>query len=160
MEENAPRPSRLAELARLFLQPRVLGSIAAGLALGGVGTAIGYQVYLKPLRAIAQRRYGAHEALIRLYDLQLAYKNAHGAYANDLETLVGSAPDAEQLRAKLRANTDYSTLVVKGDAERFRLEANVLDRERTIFKFRGPFGASAAPARPEPEALPEPIQSP
>jgi hypothetical protein len=160
MEETAPPPSRFAEFLNAMKQPKVLGSIALGLALGGAGTAVAYQVWLKPLRAIAERRYGTQEALMRLYDLQLAYRASHGAFANDLETLVGSAPDAEKVRAKLRANADYSTLVVKGDAEKFRLEANVLDPQRTIIRFRGPFGAAAAPSRPEPEALPEPIQSP
>ncbi len=121
-----------------FKNPRFVPLILIALACGGVGTAIGYQVYLKPLRAIADTRYQSHKAMMRLYDLQMAYRAAHGVFANDLDTLLASAADGEQVRAVLKATVDINTLAVVGDANRFRLEANILDAERTAVKFRGP----------------------
>lgn len=118
--------------------PRFIPMLLLALACAGVGTAIGYQVYLKPLRAIADTRYQSHKALMRLYDLQMAYRGSHGVFANDLDTLLASAPDGEKIRAVLKATVDINTLAVVGDANRFRLEANILDSERTAVKFRGP----------------------
>jgi hypothetical protein len=74
----------------------------------------------------------------RLYGLQLAYKQAHGTYANDFAALLTVAPDAAALKASLSANVDMTTLTVVGDANKFKIELNVLDHDRTPFKVRGP----------------------
>ena len=113
-------------------------AIAASLGLAGIGAF--QKFYLKPQRAIADIQYQSHLGLMRLYDLQMAYHGANGAYANDLDTLLMSAPDGAQLREQLKASVDINTLAVLGDAKRFRLEANVLDPRRTSVKIRGPLG--------------------
>jgi hypothetical protein len=141
MEENASSsPSAFAQLMSRLTQPRTLAYIALGLALGAAGAGAGWVVYLKPMRAIADIRYRSHQGLMRLYDMQLAYYAAHGTYANDLETLLASAPDGAKVRAQLKSSVDLNTLAVVGTASWFRLEANVLDPERTAVKFRGPAG--------------------
>jgi len=48
--------------------------------------------------------------------------------------------EIEELREKLKATVDINTLAVVGDANRFRLEVNVLDPQRTSVKIRGPLG--------------------
>ncbi|MEQ1919004.1 MAG: hypothetical protein ABL955_07375 [Elusimicrobiota bacterium] len=112
--------------------------MAAILALAGVGAV--WKFYVLPVRAVSNIRFQAHGCLMRMYDLQLAYHGTHGAYANDLETLLASASDGAQLREKLKASVDINTLAVVGDATRFRLEINMLDPQRTALKIRGPSG--------------------
>jgi len=138
MEENAPSPSALAQVMGRLSQPKTLVHIALGLALGAAGAAAGWAVYLKPMRAIAATRYRSHVALMRLYDMELSYHAARGTYANDLDTLLASAPDGDKVRAQLKTSVDLNTLAVVGTASWFRLEANILDPERTAVKFRGP----------------------
>lgn len=121
-------------------QPRTLGIIALALAIGAAGAGIGWKVYLEPLRAIAQTQFRAHNTLVKLYDLQLAHHEAHGAFANDIDALLAAAPDAAEIRAQLKSSVDLNTLAVIGDDKRFRLEANVLDPLRTSVKIRGPVG--------------------
>ena len=141
MEENAPSsPSAFSQLMSRLSQPRTLAHIALALALGAAGAGAGWVVYLKPIRAIADIRYRSHLGLMRLYDLQLAYHASHGTYANDLDALLASAPDGAKVRAQLKTSVDLNTLAVVGNANWFRLEANVLDPERTAVKFRGPAG--------------------
>lgn len=141
MAESTPaEPSLISNLKARFTDPRTLAYIALSLGLGAAGAGIGRQVYLKPIRALADTRYQSHLALMRLYDLQVAYRAANGTYANDLDTLLAAAPDAAQIREKLKATVDLNTLAVVGDASRFRLEANVLDPQRTSVKLRGPLG--------------------
>lgn len=141
MAENTPsNPSFFTTLKSGLTNRRSLIIIAIALALGMAGAALGSHLYLKPMRAIAEKRYQSHLCLIRLYDLQIAYHAAHETYANDLDTLLATAPDAAELRAQLKNSVDINTLTVVGDAERFRLEANVLDEQRTSVKIRGPLG--------------------
>jgi hypothetical protein len=130
--------SPLAELKSNLRKPRTWIFVALALALGGAGAGAYWQFALKPMRAVAYTRYQSHLALMRLYDLQIAYRDANGTYANDLDTLLMSAPDGAQLRAQLKGCVDLNTLAVVGDASRFRLEANVLDPSRTSVKIRGP----------------------
>ena len=139
-ETTPPAPSFFSKLKTQFSDPRTLFFMALSLTVGAAGAGVGWQVYLKPIRALAYTRYESHLALMRLYDLQVAYRAANGTYANDLDTLLASAPDAAQLREKLKATVDINTLAVVGDANRFRLEANVLDPQRTSVKIRGPLG--------------------
>ncbi len=123
-----------------FKEPRTLGTLVLALAIGAAASGIGWKVYLEPQRAIARTQFQAHNTLLRLYDLQMAYGEARGAFANDLEALLAGAADAPQIRASLKASVDLNTLAVIGDDKRFRLEANVLDPLRTSIKIRGPVG--------------------
>ena len=142
MEESIPSEQTFfSRIKAGFTDKRALSYIALALALGGAGAGLGWKIYLKPLRATAYTRYNSHLCLMRLYDLQMAYRGAHGAFANDLDALLAFAPDGIQLRDKLKANVDLNTLAVIGDTNRFRLEVNVLDPERTSVKIRGPLGA-------------------
>lgn len=116
--------------------------VALGLAVAGT---LGWAAYvwkteLAPIKAVADLRFRSHNALMRLYALQLAHHKRTGAFANDLDSLLAGAPDADQVRAELKATVDLGTLAVIGDDRRFRLEANVLDAERTLVKFRGTAG--------------------
>ncbi len=116
------------------------GFLILALACGAAGTAAGWALWLKPQQAVAEKRYQTHQALMRLYDMQMAYRAGRGTFAGDLDSLLASAPDGATVRAILHANADDATLTVVGDAQKFRLEANVLDPERTIIKIRGPMG--------------------
>lgn len=141
MEENAPpSPSHFLGITGRLSDSRTVMAIAVAVALAIAGAAAGWRLYLVPIRATTQARYQSHQCLMRLYDLQMAYHGAHGTYANDLDTLLTGVPDAAQLREKLKASVDLNTLAVVGDANRFRLEINILDPERTPVKIRGPLG--------------------
>ena len=139
MADNEPS-SPLASLKSLVTSTRFL-TVTAVLTVVSAAGAWGYwKVAVAPQIAIARVRFESHTALMRLYDLQLAYRKTHDTYAKDLDSLLASAADGPQLRAKLQETTDITTLAVIGDADRFRLEANVRDPERTLVKFRGPTG--------------------
>lgn len=141
MEENAQcPPSYIDRIKKSLSDPRAIALIVLMFALAAAGSLAARKFYLKPLREVANARYQSHLGLMRLYDLQLAYHKAHGTYANDLDTILASAPDGAELRAKLAACVDINTLAVIGDANRFRLEVNVRDGERTPVKIRGPLG--------------------
>lgn len=141
MEENAsPLRSYLALIKQSLKDPKTLFMIALALVVGAAGAAVGWKVYLQPIRAIAAVRYQSHAGLMKLYDLQVAYHAKHGVYADGLDELLASTPDGAQLREKLKLTMDLETLAVIGDEDRFRLEANVLDPKRTSVKIRGPLG--------------------
>jgi hypothetical protein len=130
----APAPSKLASLA----SPKALKILAISIALGVGSFAATYFLVYGPARATAKRRYDAQMAMLKLYDLQTAYRAARGTYAGSLEELLASSPEGPALRAELAANADINTLTVVGDEEKFKLEANVLDSERTLIKIKGP----------------------
>lgn len=139
-ETTSPASAYLAKLKASLTDPRILFFVAVALATGAGGAALGWRFYLKPIRALAAVRYQSHLGLMKLYDLQLAYHASHGTFANDLDALLASAPDGPRLRAQLAATMDITTLAVIGDEKRFRLEANVLDPQRTSVKIRGQLG--------------------
>lgn len=120
--------------------PRTLGMIALSLAIGAAASGIGWKFYLEPQREIARTRFKAHNTLVKLYDLQMAHHEANGRFANDIDTLLNGVPGAADIRAELKASVDLNTLAVIGDENRFRLEANVSDSQRTSIKIRGPVG--------------------
>ena len=140
MEENTPPSSPLARLKASLSDTRALVIVGLVLAGAAAGSAVYKKVVLKPELALATMRFDSQMGLMRLYDLQMEYRKSHEAYANDLETLLATAPDGAQLRDKLKASTDITTLAVIGDADRFRLEANIRDPQRTLVKIRGPLG--------------------
>lgn len=158
---DSPTPARRLDIIKnLIASRRFLGLLAAVFVLVAAGTGGYYYVAMKPLRALVQKRVDTHNLLMKLYDLQLGYRAKYGAYANDLETLLASSPEGPAVRARLQANVDMNTLTVVGDSERFRLEANVLDPQRTILKLRGPLPSKTVPRRPPARELPEPIATP
>ncbi|MBI5247158.1 MAG: hypothetical protein HY923_08245 [Elusimicrobia bacterium] len=138
MADNEPSP--LSKLKSLLLSPRSLAAMAALGVVAAAGAWGYWRVAVKPQIAAATMRFESHNAMMRLYELQFVYRKTHDSYAKDLDSLLASAPDGPQLRAKLQDTTDITTLAVIGDADRFRLEANVRDPERTLVKFRGPTG--------------------
>jgi len=123
-----------------FKDPRTLAMIALALAIGAAASGLGWKFYLEPQRAIARTQFKAHNTLLKLYDLQMAHREANGRFANDIDTLLGGVPGAADIRAELKASVDLNTLAVIGDENRFRLEANVSDPLRTSIKIRGPVG--------------------
>lgn len=112
--------------------------VAAGaLALAGV---VGWWFLVsKPEYDVIMLRANATSDLFALYDLQMAHQRSRGAFADDLEVLLKTAPDGgTALRARLQAHTHLDTLVVAGGAADFKLEANVRDAERTLLRVKGP----------------------
>ena len=112
----------------------LLLSFAAG---GGVAW-LGGRLLLEPSRELAQLRFQAQGAMLKLHDLQTAYRKSKGRYAPNLDALLATSPDPAALRAELTARVDMNTLVVRSGAATFRLEANILDPERTLIKLKGP----------------------
>lgn len=118
--------------------PKTFLAVAAGMAVGALGVAGGWQFYLKPLRRVADLRYETMQDVSTLFGLQLHYKKVRGVYAPDLETLLSLSPDREDFKARMREHLDLNTIAVVGDAEKFKVEANVLDAERTLIRIKGP----------------------
>lgn len=142
MADAPAQETSLGALRRVMKNPpaAVMGLIVVA-ALGTAGyVGVLWKTLLAPAKAEAAVRYRSHGALMRLYELQLERHKSLGSFANDLDSLLAGAPDAEKIRAELKATTDINTLAVIGDAEKFRLEANILDSERTLVKFRGTAG--------------------
>jgi hypothetical protein len=112
--------------------------IAATLAIAAAGTAAAWHLWLRPQRDVAALRAAALNDVGRLYALQLKYRQARGAYASDLDSLLSAADDRADFKTRLSSHVDLNTLAVVGDASRFRIEANVLDADRTLLKIKGP----------------------
>ena len=135
--------------------PRTLAAIFGALVAGVVFGAVGWYVSIRPALRVEKMRYESTLDIAKLYGLQLSYKKAHGVYADSLDALLHDAPDRDALRADLILNVDTTTIAVVGDAEKFKIELNVLDAERSSIKVKGPVqpraDAKAPAAMPEPE---------
>ena len=125
-----------------------LMAVAGGLAIGAAAAAGWWHVAITPQRALDQKRYQATMDLATLYGLQLTYKRVKGTYANDLGSLLLIDPEGEALKARLAANVDMNTLAVVGDGDKFKIELNVLDPDRTLIKVKGPIAPRASAASP------------
>ena len=154
MEASVPPPA-MDSKSRLKKTRGLLG-LAGGVALGAAAAAGWWRVVEVPAQALRQKRYESTMNVVKMYGLQLAYKRARGTYANDLASLLSVDPDGAALRASLAANIDMSTLAVDGDANKFKIEVNVLDPDRTLIKITGPIGRRARATTP----LALPIQAP
>lgn len=123
-----------------FLKTRGFAlTLVAVAALALAGAAGWWQFVAKPEYDALLLRAHVTTDLFALYDLQMGYKKRYGAFCGDLETLLKTAPDGgAALRAALQAHTHLDTLVVAGDGEKFKLEANVRDAERTLVRVNGP----------------------
>lgn len=121
-----------------YARPRALAAIAGGLLLGVAGIAVVRRAWLEPRRQAAQKRFETMSDLATLYGLQLAHKRATGRYADRLEALLALSPDGAALKARMAGHLDLNTLTVVGDEWAFKIEANVLDADRTLMKIKGP----------------------
>jgi hypothetical protein len=115
-----------------------LKSLAIGIVVG-LPIAAGYRRFrIQPQLEANQKRYQATLDVAKLYALQISYKKVRGTYANDLDSLLAYAPNGAALKADLAANADLGTLAVDGDKDKFKIELNVLDADRTPIKLQGP----------------------
>jgi hypothetical protein len=132
--------------------PRTYARIAVAAAVGLAAAAGIRAAVLKPRERTERMRAQAAQDVVRLYALQLAYWRAHRGYANDLDSLLASAPDGPALKARLAENTDLGTMAVVGGAQKFKIEINVRDSERTLIRIAGPplLPPSAGTAGPAP----------
>lgn len=150
MEDPAsPAPSSWSQ--RLFA-PRNLASMAAGLVLGSALVGGIWWFYTKPRVEAAQKIYDATMDLWVLYDLQLASKRSTGAYVNGLDALLATTKDGPALKTRLAGHIDLNTAAIVGEAAKFKIELNVLDKDRTLVKIKGPideliwpYGKTAVP---------------
>jgi hypothetical protein len=137
----APRPSWTQ---RLFNPSSARGLLLA-LATGAAAAGGGWWFWLKPHQELARVRFETDSDVLKLYGLQLRYKKAKGTYASDLDALLSLEPDAAARKARMADHMDLATLTIVGDAKKFKIEANVLDAERTLVKIRGPIQDRPAP---------------
>jgi len=142
-------PFKLFSSAKPFNLKMFLMTMGASLVLSAVGLAATWYLYLAPIQADAIKLSETVIDISNLYGLQMRYKESNKSYANDLETLLAMTPDREAFKARLARNVDMTTLAVVGDAKKFKLEANVLDRERTLVRLRGPVVDPVATAEPK-----------
>ncbi len=151
--DEAPAPQTWKE--RLF-SPRALATTAAGLALGLAAAAVGWRVWLVPIQKTAELRAATVADVMTLYDMEQAYKRAHGTYASGLDAILPFSSDPAALKARMARHLDLTTLAVIGGADKFRIEANVLDAARTLVRVSAPSpaGPPARPANALPLAVP------
>ncbi len=119
-------------------------AVVGGLALGTALATGWWRISVVPEEALLRKRHEATLDIAKMYRLQLTYKQAKGTYANDFASLLSVDPDGASLKASLAANVDMTTLTVVGDANKFKIELNVVDPERTPIKVRGPIAPRAA----------------
>ncbi|HEX4047131.1 MAG TPA: hypothetical protein VH309_04830 [Elusimicrobiota bacterium] len=131
-----------------------LMAVAGGVALGAAAAGAWWRVWVVPAQALNEKRYESTLDIAKLYGLQLSYKRAHGTYADDFPSLLTVDPDGAALKANLAKNVDMNTLTVVGDKDKFRVELNVLDPDRTPIKLRGPI--KPRPRSAGPSTLPAP----
>ena len=147
-----PAPSKTL-FTKLQISPRLQTILAVSLVLLATAFAGFLKWQVNPAHETAKKRAGTIQDLLTLYDLQKSYKKAARKYANSPEALFKIAPNGAALKARMGEHLDLNTLTVVGDAKKFKLEANVLDEERTFFRMRGPFVDPASrPTRDLPEA--------
>lgn len=123
-----------------FLRHPLFGKAVLALAALAIAGAAGWwRLQAKPEFDTLMLHANVTQDLFALYDLQMAYRDKYGAFADDLELLLKTAPDGgTALRARLHAHAHAETLVVAGDAEKFKLEANARDAARTLIRVKGP----------------------
>lgn len=122
---------------RLF-NPKTLAAVAAGLTLGTLIAAGGWWFWLKPQRDVARLRYETMMDVSTLFGLQRHFKEVKGVYAPDLDTLLTLSPDRDAFKARMAGHLDLTTIAVVGSTDAFKIEANVLDPDRTLIRIKGP----------------------
>lgn len=118
--------------------PKTFVALAAGLAVGALGAAGGWWLWLKPQRDVARLRYETMQDVSTLFGLQRHYKEAKGVYAPDLDALLTLSPDRDAFKARMARHLDLNTIAIVGGTDTFKVEANVLDPDRTLIRIKGP----------------------
>lgn len=149
-----PPPARRSWRERftegLFTKTSLL--VAALTLLSAAGAGFGYYwLELKPKIDAADKRFVTVRAVMRLYGLQKTHKQRFGTYANDLNALLRLMPNGESFKSEVASSLDLNTLTVVGNAEQFKIEANMLDAERTLVKIRGPIPEGPPDEEEDPE---------
>ncbi|MEK7858632.1 MAG: hypothetical protein AAB320_05765 [Elusimicrobiota bacterium] len=119
------------------------GAAAAALTGASVAlTVVGlwWSLSLNPRRVDALACVRASRDLLTLSSLQQRHLAAAGAYAADLDSLALLSSDPDWLKEEMGRHLDLQTLLVSGDGDGYILEANCLDRRRTLLHLEGPPG--------------------
>ncbi len=111
--------------------------VAAGMAALILGLLLWLQFSFRPRVQQTYLRVHTSLDLASLAVLQARHHRQTGVYADDLESLIRDSGDPG-LPAKMAKDLDMSTLLVRGNASRFVLEANSLDENRTLIRFEVP----------------------
>ncbi|MEK7384240.1 MAG: hypothetical protein AAB262_13260 [Elusimicrobiota bacterium] len=138
-----------------LLRPPAFSSMAVGLVLGAAIAGGHWWFQVKPRVEAARKIHDATMDLWTLYDLQMANKRSSGIYVNGLNALLATTKDGPALKARMAGHIDLNTVAILGDADKFKVELNILDANRTLLKVKGPIGRylwTAAAAAPLPEA--------
>lgn len=117
---------------------QLAGYILAGLAFGAAAAYGARRMILNPQRETARVRYETMMDVTRLYDLQEQYFKANGVYADGLDALLTLVPDREAFKKRMASHLDMTTIAIVGGPKKFRVEANALDKDRSLIKLRGP----------------------
>ncbi|OGR98236.1 MAG: hypothetical protein A2V88_16050 [Elusimicrobia bacterium RBG_16_66_12] len=136
----APAPAAPLTWRQRLLSPRTLASIAAGFVVGAAITGGIWRFHTKPRVDAARKIYDATMDMWALYDLQMAAKRNSGAFVDGLDALLATTKDGPALKARMAGRVDLNTAAVVGDAEKFKIELNILNRDRTLLRIRGPIG--------------------
>lgn len=103
-----------------------------------VGVALWMALSFMPRYKVALLRAQVGQDVMNLAVLQERYHKLNGSYAAGLEPLAHLAADPEALRNGMAGRLDLHTLLISGTTSRFVIEANVLDKQRTLIHFEGP----------------------
>lgn len=153
MTETPTPPTLASRIKERLTNKRLYVLLAIAVVVGLGGGRLGRKILLAPKIKALELQNATLTDLTELYRLQKAHFAARGTYANDLDSLLAIAPTGAQLRERMSRHMDMNTVTVVGDEKRFKLEANVLDKERTLIKLKGPFvprARAAAPTGPLP----------
>jgi len=135
------------------LRERGLGSLP--IVVGGVIAGANWQFRVKPQLEASRKIYDATMDMWTLYDLQMRNKESTGGYINGLGALLATGEDGPALKARMAEHVDLNTIAVVGDDEKFKIELNVRDKDRTLLKIKGPIARyvwTGTVAAPLPEA--------
>jgi len=138
-----------------LLSPRAPVAVAAGLVVAAAVCGGIWRFSVKPAVEASVKIHAATMDMWALYDLQMARKRSVGVYANGLDALLATTKDGPALKARMAGYIDLNTAAVVGDADKFKVELNVLDEKRTLLKIKGPIGErlwTGKVAAPLPEA--------
>lgn len=116
----------------------MLPAMAVGALIAVAVVLIGMRLYFSPEAQKAYRRVETGRDVMTLATLQEGYRGRTGTYANGFDVLARFSGDEAGLRERLGQHLDLQTLFVSGTKERFVIEANVLDPERTLIRYQSP----------------------
>ena len=129
------------------LRPHLL-SAALGVSVAFVAVVLGMRFFFAPLATKVYLRAETSRDVMGLALLQDRHRRWTGVYADDLESLVAISGDPKGFTASLARHLDINTLLVRATSTHFTIEANVLDKERTLIHFDGPLPEDPAQSAP------------